>query len=77
MKHGPFTIEASECWTECECPESLCKHESGMRPYNVWIIWDDHADEHASIVYRGRFADSYEKRRDAIAAVDSFLTGKP
>lgn len=80
MRIGPFEIETNECWTECECPPSLCKHEDGFRAYNIWIVWDVENDDHASLTRRDegfRFADSYDNRRDALADVRRYLERIP
>jgi len=69
-----FSVEQQEFWTECECPESLCVHRPDrMRPYYGWIVWDVTRDEHAFITCGDAFADQYDRKRDAVAAVKRFL----
>lgn len=70
---GPFSVEPSEGWTECECPPQLCRHSGGMRPYLSWIVWDAEADEHAYITRGDAFANEYDRKRDAVAAVRRYL----
>lgn len=64
---GRFSVELQEFWTECECPDSLCVHTERMRPYYEWIVWDLEREEHAWITHPKDFADSYRRKRDAVA----------
>lgn len=85
MKIGPFSIEKSEGWTECDCPESLCPHTpdvgpQGMRSYDCWIVWDTDwvgDGDHAFITHPGFFEDEYRTRRDAADAAKRYLALHP
>lgn len=76
---GPFSIEQSEGWTGCECPDALCTHgDERMRPYYTWIVWDVDVDDYAYITRRSGslcFQHEYERKCDAVADVRRYLDG--
>lgn len=68
-----FELVHQECMTECECPPSLCKHAPDFyRFYYVWIVWDEERNEHAYITEPQHFAHEYPRKRDAVAAINSW-----
>lgn len=75
---GPFTVERADGWTECSCITDPCQHgDSRMRPYKAWTVWDNEANggrgDHAFITRGNHFAVEYERHRDAVRAVLSYL----
>jgi hypothetical protein len=61
-----FSVEEADGWTECGCPDSLCPHAEGMRPYRAWTVWDNERDEHAYITVGG-VEHEYLRKRPALA----------
>lgn len=71
---GPFEVQQTEGWTECDCYVQPCRHVPDMmRPYYSWIVWDTEKDDHASITRGTAFQFEYERKRDAVADVHRYL----
>lgn len=78
---GPFTVEPADGWTECDCITDPCRHSPDrMRYYRAWTVWDNEANrgrgDHAHITRGSAFDVEYERKRDAVAAIEAYFAAQ-
>lgn len=66
---GPYIVEPWVGQTECECPEGLCCHDEGLRPFYEWAIVDTRTDDYVG-------GGHHELKRDALAEARSLCAAE-